>query len=62
LRLKTRIEFIDENSSGPAVAVDAFILCISLITLLAGNDHGLLLEAATSRANFLRRIPIAEES
>jgi 2-keto-3-deoxy-L-rhamnonate aldolase RhmA len=30
--------------------------------VLAGNDHGLLLEAATSRANFLRGIPIVEES
>jgi hypothetical protein len=30
--------------------------------VLAGNDHGLLLKAATSRANFLRGIPIVEES
>jgi len=30
--------------------------------VLAGNDHGLLLAAATARANFLRAIPIAQES
>lgn len=30
--------------------------------VLAGSDHGLLLEAATSRAKFLRQIPIAAES
>ena len=30
--------------------------------VLAGSDHSLLLEAATSRANFLRGIPIVEES
>jgi 2-keto-3-deoxy-L-rhamnonate aldolase RhmA len=30
--------------------------------VLAGNDHGLQLEAATSRANFLRGMPTAEES
>ena len=29
--------------------------------VLAGSDHSLLLEAATSRVNFLRGIPIAEE-
>jgi 2-keto-3-deoxy-L-rhamnonate aldolase RhmA len=30
--------------------------------VLAGSDHGLLLEAATSRVNFLRGIPVPEGS
>jgi hypothetical protein len=30
--------------------------------VLAGNDHGLLVAAATARANFLRAIPITKES
>ena len=30
--------------------------------VLAGNDHGLLMAAATARANFLRAIPMAGES
>jgi 2-keto-3-deoxy-L-rhamnonate aldolase RhmA len=30
--------------------------------VLAGSDHGLLLEAATSRATFLRGLPVSKES